>query len=571
MGQLHGTIPSLTFQLGVKTDPILYRYSYEWLFKLLQEEDIHHIQLGTFFEMYDLPDGFFRRLAALADEHNIRISSVFTSHRELGGLFIDDPDWHAVARRKYRRLIEIGALVGARSVGSNPGATLRDRHSGKADGIRRYLDHMKEASRYARTLGLEALTIEPMSCLAEPPTTPGEIASFALELHEDNERFPDETVPVRYCADISHGHADADGRVHTDNYAMLEACLPHLQELHLRNTDALFDKTFGFTPSDRATGIVKIDELRRFIQDRAFVLPNRNITGYFEISGPKLGRDYTDSRLEEQLRSSLSYLKETFTADPARTPRALRGRACPGDAASRVKVAPSVMCADMRRLGEEVKRLEMAGADLLHFDIMDGHFVPNMPLGLSVIAQLRNQTSLPFEVHLMVDDNEFFIGKLLEMGVESISIHAESSQHLDRSLSAIRSGGAKAGVALNPATPLDTLSYVTERFDYVLLMTVNPGFAGQAIVPSALRKIADCRDFLRTTGVNVPIEADGNVSFEAIPDMVAAGANVLVAGTSSVFRAGGTYRENMATTHERIAAGLAAKSKASSVRLVAAR
>jgi ribulose-phosphate 3-epimerase len=190
---------------------------------------------------------------------------------------------------------------------------------------------------------------------------------------------------------------------------------------------------------------------------------------------------------------------------------------------------------------------------------MDGHFVPNMPLGLSVIEQLRPLTKVPFEVHLMVEDNDFFIKRLLEMNVQSISIHAESAFHLDRSLAFIRDGGARAGVALNPATPMNVLSYVTNRCDYLQLMTVNPGFAGQALVPSALRKIAECRKFLGVGGVDVPIEVDGNVSFASISGMVSAGADILVAGTSSVFSPGESYRTNMVRTRECAAIGMAAR------------
>ena len=224
-----------------------------------------------------------------------------------------------------------------------------------------------------------------------------------------------------------------------------------------------------------------------------------------------------------------------------------------------IQVAPSMMCADICHLEDDLRRLEQAGVDLLHFDLMDGHFVPNMPMGLAVLEQLRTRTTLPFDVHLMVDDNVFFIEKLLKIGVEYISIHAESAVHLDRTLALIRASGVKAGVALNPATPLTMLSYVTEQLDYVLLMTVNPGYAGQKMVPAALRKIADCRAFLQSQNCDVPIEVDGNVSFEMIPAMVAAGADILVAGTSSVFHSEDSILANVAQTRLRAAAGVSAR------------
>jgi ribulose-phosphate 3-epimerase len=223
---------------------------------------------------------------------------------------------------------------------------------------------------------------------------------------------------------------------------------------------------------------------------------------------------------------------------------------------SRVLLAPSIMCADMGHVAEEIRRLEEAGCDWLHFDLMDAHFVPNMPVGLVLLEDVRKLTSLPFDVHLMVDNNDFFIERLAPMGVDWISVQVESAVHLDRTLQLIRSTGARAGAALNPATPLRALDYVHEHLDYVLVMTVNPGYAGQKLVPSAFRKITDARDYLHRHGLDVPIEVDGNVSFEHIPRMVAAGADILVAGTSSVFHRDGSRRENTLRTRECIRRGL---------------
>jgi ribulose-phosphate 3-epimerase len=217
------------------------------------------------------------------------------------------------------------------------------------------------------------------------------------------------------------------------------------------------------------------------------------------------------------------------------------------------------MCADACRLEDEVRTLERLGADLLHFDIMDGRFVPNMPMGLGVLPALRPRTSLPFDVHLMVEENDWFIEEVARAGAERITVHAESAVHLDRSLSLIRARGARAGVALNPATPLSALDYVLERIDFVLLMTVNPGFAGQKLVPSALRKIAECRAYLLARGAQVPIEVDGNVGFEHVPRMVAAGADVLVAGTSSLYDRQGSAEANMEHLRRRIREGLEAR------------
>ena len=214
------------------------------------------------------------------------------------------------------------------------------------------------------------------------------------------------------------------------------------------------------------------------------------------------------------------------------------------------------MCADLCNLESDIKALESVGVDLLHFDLMDAHFVPNMPIGLELLSQLRPKTDCPYDVHLMVEDNDFFISKLSEIGVQQITVHAESAIHLDRTLGLIRDYGIKAGLALNPATPIDTITYVLDRIDYILIMTVNPGFAGQSIVPSALQKIADCQEFLQQRGLPLPIEVDGNVSFENIPKMVGAGANILVAGSSSIFNQYGSRLENVERVREAISQGL---------------
>jgi ribulose-phosphate 3-epimerase len=214
------------------------------------------------------------------------------------------------------------------------------------------------------------------------------------------------------------------------------------------------------------------------------------------------------------------------------------------------------MCADQCYIAESIRRMENCGVDFLHFDIMDGHFVPNMPIGLEVIHQIKKITSLPFDVHLMVENNDFFINKLAEIGACQVSIHAESCTHLDRSLEMIRAKNMKAGVALNPATPLSVLDYILARLDFIVLMTVNPGFAGQKLVPGAFDKIRDCRLYLTQRGFNIPIEVDGNVSFENIPRMVGAGADILVAGTSSLYHKDGSLRENMEKTLRAVGAGL---------------
>jgi ribulose-phosphate 3-epimerase len=542
--------------LGVKTDPIQYRFSFDWLFRLLAEEGIRRVQLGSFFELYQLPDEFFRDLRRRADDHGVAIASTFTAHRELGGFFRDDgPGWVGVARRSYERAIEVGALLGAKSVGSNPGAVLRDRMGTKPAAVRVYLEHMKDLMRYAADRGLEWLGIEPMSCLAEPPTLPEEQRAMAEALAAHHDAHPGATARAGFCADVAHGYVAADGRVVFDNLQMLEAGLPWTHELHLKNTDRLFNSTFGFTAAERKQGIVDIPKIRDFLLARAARLPVEELTGYLEMSGPKLGRDYSDGALESLLRESLRYLKEAFEAESPREAVTERPAAAAPAVPSRpaVVLAPSIMCADLCHLETEVRRLEAAGADWLHFDVMDAHFVPNLPLGLETIRQLRPRTALPFDVHLMVDNADFFVRELSAIGVQYVSVHAEACVHLDRTLNLIRGCGMKAGLALNPATPLSALDYALESLDFVMLMTVNPGFAGQKLAPGAFRKIADCRARI---GPDVPLEVDGNVSFENIPAMVAAGATILVAGTSSVFHRDRGLAENVRKTRLAVASGL---------------
>lgn len=226
---------------------------------------------------------------------------------------------------------------------------------------------------------------------------------------------------------------------------------------------------------------------------------------------------------------------------------------------NKISIAPSVMCADLCNLETGIRELEEVGISLLHFDLMDAHFVPNMPIGLALIEQLRQKTDCAFDIHLMVQDNDFFVEAVANIGVQQIAVHAESATHLDRTLSVIQEHGIKAGVALNPATPLSAIAYIIDRLDFVLIMTVNPGFAGQKLVPATLRKIAECRTFLSERDVDLPIEVDGNVSFENIPKMVSAGADILVGGTSSVFQKSGSRLENVQRAQKAIALGLAGR------------
>ena len=552
-------------EIGVKSDPIEYRYAYEWLFRIMADEGVRHLQLGTFFEIYQLPDEWFVRLRRQAEQFGISISSIFTAHRELGGFFRNEVGWEAVARRNYARLIEVGALVGAKHVGSNPGAILRDEMGTKTAATARYVANMKALMVHAHSVGVDMLTIEPMSCLAEPPTTMAEIQAMAEELEAHHRTTPG-TSGIGFCIDTSHGWADNDGMVRETPEQLIASSLPWLAELHLKNTDAMFNSTFGFSDAERARGIVDLAQVRDMLHAHAAVIPVKHQIAYLEMGGPKLGRDYSDCKLEAMLRASIGHIKEVFaeTPKPETVPVVEITAAKPKEPVLRagtLLVAPSVMCADLLHLEESVRRLEKVNADLLHIDVMDAHFTPNMPLGFEAFKQLRGKTSMSFDAHLMVNRNDFFVEQMAELGAWMVSVHVESSVHLDRTLDRIRRLGMKAGAALNPATPLSVLDYVLDRLDFILLMTVNPGYAGQKIVPYGLRKIAECRAWLDERGSTIPIQVDGNVSFELIEEMTAAGADILVAGTSSVYHKDGTLAENMQRTRELAGYGLARRNR----------
>lgn len=205
------------------------------------------------------------------------------------------------------------------------------------------------------------------------------------------------------------------------------------------------------------------------------------------------------------------------------------------------RLAPSLLSADFARLGEEVGNVVASGADWIHFDVMDNHYVPNLTFGALVCKAIRPLTKAPIDVHLMVKPVDRMISGFIEAGADFISFHPEASDHIDRSLAFIREGGAKAGLALNPATPLHVLDHVMDRLDFVLLMSVNPGFGGQAFIPGSLEKLKAVRERLdawqRKSGQRLLLEVDGGVKAENIAEIARAGADVFVAG-SAVFGAG---------------------------------
>jgi len=199
-----------------------------------------------------------------------------------------------------------------------------------------------------------------------------------------------------------------------------------------------------------------------------------------------------------------------------------------------VKIAPSILSADFSRLGDEIRAIEAGGADYVHIDVMDGHFVPNITIGPLLVDAARKVTDLPLDVHLMIENPDLYIPEFARAGADIITVHQEAVVHLHRTVQLIKSCGKKAGVSINPATPVSTLEVILEDIDLVLVMSVNPGFGGQSFIPSSLPKIEELRRQIDRRGLAVELEVDGGVKTDNIGQIVAAGAEVLVAG-SAVF------------------------------------
>jgi ribulose-phosphate 3-epimerase len=200
--------------------------------------------------------------------------------------------------------------------------------------------------------------------------------------------------------------------------------------------------------------------------------------------------------------------------------------------AGHLQIAPSLLSSDFAALGDAIARVEAGGADLIHVDVMDGHFVPNITLGPPIVKAIRKRARVPLDVHLMIESPDLFIEAFVEAGAASVTVHAEAVVHLNRTIQLIKSFGARAGVALNPATPVVALEEIAADVDYVLVMTVNPGFGGQTFIPRSESKVRRVRELLDREGSTAPIEVDGGIDVHTAPRIVAAGADILVAGNS---------------------------------------
>ena len=211
-----------------------------------------------------------------------------------------------------------------------------------------------------------------------------------------------------------------------------------------------------------------------------------------------------------------------------------------------IKIAPSILSADFSRLGEEITTITKAGADYIHIDVMDGHFVPNLTIGPVVIKSIKSHSKLPFDVHLMIEPVDQFIESYAQVGADINTVHAEATKHLHRTLQLIKSFGKKCGVSLVPTTPASVLEHIMGEVDLILVMSVNPGFGGQSFIPSQLDKIRTLRSMIDKTGRTIDLEVDGGINVQTAKDVIKAGANVLVAGSAVFTGNAADYAKNIA-------------------------
>jgi len=226
-----------------------------------------------------------------------------------------------------------------------------------------------------------------------------------------------------------------------------------------------------------------------------------------------------------------------------------------------IRIAPSILSADMCRLADMIGRALDSGADMVHVDVMDGHFVPNITVGLPVVRSIRGSFDAVLDVHLMISDPERYAPLFVAAGADIVTVHAEATPHLDRVMASIREAGGKAGVVLNPSTPLESLRWVLDRSDQVLLMSVNPGFGGQSFIPYSIERISKTREMIEERGLEVPIEVDGGIGPENASEVVTAGADILVAGLSVFSANGGDIEGNIASLRSSAMRGLSQRTR----------
>lgn len=219
------------------------------------------------------------------------------------------------------------------------------------------------------------------------------------------------------------------------------------------------------------------------------------------------------------------------------------------------KIAPSLMCTNLGNVAKDLAELDQAGVDFYHIDIMDGRFVPNFTLGVDFVKKVRSLTTTPLDIHLMTEEPEKFIELFHDAGADMIAIHAEATKNLQGTLTKIQSLGMKAGVAINPSTPLDVLNYVYDVTDYVILMTVNPGFAGQKFIPAMYQKIGELKKEITARNLNIEIEVDGNIGAATIPGCIEKGATSFIGGSSAIYNPNFTLAENVANTRKLLVGG----------------
>jgi hypothetical protein len=302
----------MKFHIGVKSDPMQNRYTYEWLFELMRSYGIHHLQLGGLLEMPLLEDGFYHDLRDNAERYGIHIKSLYAAHRITAGFFSRNASLEKAARRIFEIYIHAGGVLQTDYVGANAGVVYQDHPEYKERGIECYLGHIRKLMAFAKREGLEGITVEAMSCAHEWPTTPDEIAFLAQVASEHHKAHVDTTVPLYILGDVSHGYADEQRVVVHNHYGIFESAIPYMCEFHFKNTDKIYDSTFGFSEEERKTGVVDLREIKKIIYRNADRWPVEDVVGYLELPGPKFGRDYSDPLLKKQLSESIEALLSVF-------------------------------------------------------------------------------------------------------------------------------------------------------------------------------------------------------------------------------------------------------------------